>query len=109
MKSLMILLFVLLVSQISYAKDKQVIYDKDTQEIIAIKISERPAKQKGRVNIVCEDGTIFYGANPEKVIVVSIDEKTIPEDLASSPERSYKIDVNKKEISKKAISVEVDK
>jgi len=97
MKKIFLIYFVLLFSVLAFAKDKQVVYNKDTKEIMAVKISEQPAKDADRVNIACEGGIVIYGAKKDKVLYMAIDEKAIPADIISG-EKTYKIDTDKKEI-----------
>jgi len=100
MKKLIVFLFVLSICSIVFAVNKNVIYDKDTKEIIAVKISERPATEQGRMDMICEGNTIKYGVNTDKVLTIAIDEKTIPADLKA---KAYKIDANTKEIFEEVI------
>lgn len=100
MKKIIVFLFVISICSLVFAKNKDVIYDKDTKEIIAVKISERPATEAGKVDIVCEGRHKEYGVNKEKILTISVDEKTIPAVLEP---RAYKINTDTKEIYKEVI------
>lgn len=93
MKKLIVFLFVISICSAASAVKKEVVYDKDTREVIAIKISQRPAKDAGRIDIICEGGIVICGAT-DKAAIISIDEKNMPQDLTNS-----KVDVERKEIS----------
>jgi hypothetical protein len=95
MKKLIVFLFIISICSIAFAVNKNIIYDKDTKEIIAVKISERPATEQGKVDIVCKGNTVKYGVNPAKVLTISVDEKSIPDDVSI---KYYKIDVITKDI-----------
>ena len=95
MKKLICLLFVLSFVSICFAINKNVIYNKDTKEIQGIAVNTIQTKDPKRVNIYCENDTIIYGANTDKVTTIAVDEKNIPVDIL---EKEYKVDINTKEI-----------
>jgi hypothetical protein len=94
MKRLIVFLFVVSICSTVSAVNKEVVYDKDTKEVIGVKIRTQPARDASRVDIICEGAIVIYGAT-DKAVSISIDEKVIPKDLTGS-----KIDPDKKEISK---------
>ena len=102
MKTLIVLAFVIGLSTGVFAKNKDVVYVKDTKEIIAVKDSNTPiktAKDKTRVDIVCENGTKICGAT-DKISIIAVDDKAIPADITPY---KYKIDTDKKEIYQEII------
>jgi len=97
MKILIVLFFVLSICSVVSAKNKDIVYEKDTGNIIAVKISQQATNDANRINIICENGVVIGGANTDKVLLISVDEKIIPADITTA-ETAYKIDAVKKEI-----------
>lgn len=95
MKKLIVFLFVVSICSVVFAVNKNVVYDKDTNEIEGVQISTKTATEAGKIDIVCENNKILYGYTPAKLSIVSVDEKSIPVDITTT---QYKIDAGKKEI-----------
>ena len=104
MKKLIALLSVLLICSIVSAKNKDVVCNKDTGEIIGVAIQATPTKDADRINIKCEGDVVIYGVKTDKVVTVSVDEKIIPSDVSTT---QYKVDTNTKEIYQEVILEEV--
>ena len=104
MKKLFILLFVLSLCSIVFAANKDVVYDKDTSEIIGVMKQITNATESGRVDIQMENGMMIYGANPDKITTASVDESLIPADLKTT---TYKIDAVTKDVYQDVIMEEI--
>ena len=104
MKTLIVLAFVLGITTGLFAKDKLVMYDKDTKEIQAVVISTSAVKNDTSIrNIYLEKDVISYGTT-DKMSIIAIDEKTLPADITT---KTYKIDTDKKEIFEEVILEEI--
>lgn len=100
MKFLICLAFILGLSTGLFAKDKLVMYDKDTKEIQAVVVSTSAVKKDtSRRNIYLEKDIISYETT-DKMSIIAVDEKVIPADITT---KTYKIDTDKKEIFEEVI------
>jgi len=104
MKKIILFLFVVSICSAVSAKNKNVVYDNNTKEVVAIKISQRPATEAGRIDIVCEGKTTLYGVNTSRALTMAVDENAIPADIKT---KAYKIDTDKKEIYEEVILEEI--
>jgi hypothetical protein len=95
MKTLIVLAFILGLATGVFAVDKNVVYNKDTKEIIGVAVKTTPTKDSDRVDIVCEGDILISGAKTDKLITIAIDNKSIPADITT---KTYKIDTITKDI-----------
>jgi len=100
MKKLIMLLFVLSIYSIAFAKDKVMLYEKDSKIVKGeFKTQVLIRGTTDRMDIYCQD-SVMNGAVISKFDKIAIDEKDVPVDIATT---EYKIDAIKKEIYQEVI------
>jgi hemerythrin superfamily protein len=100
MKKALIVSLLLTIFTLAFARNKDVVYNKDTGEILGVATQITNSRDSDRVNIKMENDVIIYGAKTDKITTASVDEKSISADVMTG---AYKIDTKTKEIFQEVI------